>query len=69
MGVTSSRPPSGEGAEFSRNGIALTANGGAAATGPLLERRHELARIEVALAEARMGRGTLVVIEGPAGIG
>jgi predicted ATPase len=35
----------------------------------LLERRHELARIEVALAEARAGRGTFVVIEGPAGIG
>jgi DNA-binding CsgD family transcriptional regulator len=40
-----------------------------AATGPLLERTQELARIESALAEARTGRGRLVVIEGPAGIG
>jgi DNA-binding CsgD family transcriptional regulator len=42
---------------------------GAAATGPLLERSEELARIESALTEARSGRGTFVVIEGPAGIG
>ena len=41
----------------------------AAATGPLLERNEQLARIESALAEARAGRGTFVVIEGPAGIG
>jgi len=41
----------------------------AAATGPLLERNVELARIESALAQARTGRGTFVVIEGPAGIG
>ena len=41
----------------------------AAATGPLLERNEELARIESALAEARSGRGAFVVIEGPAGIG
>jgi DNA-binding CsgD family transcriptional regulator len=41
----------------------------AAATGPLLERNVELARIESALAEARTGRGTFMVIEGPAGIG
>ena len=41
----------------------------AAATGPLLERTAELARIESALAEARSGRGTFVVVEGPAGIG
>ena len=34
-----------------------------------LERSEELARIEAALAEARTGRGTFVVIEGPAGIG
>ena len=40
----------------------------AAATG-LLERSEELARIDVALAEARAGRGCFVVIEGPAGIG
>ena len=39
------------------------------ATGQLLERSEELARIESALAEARAGRGTFVVIEGPAGIG
>src|SRR6185436_10195766 len=42
---------------------------GTAVTGPLLERSDELARIESALAEARAGRGTFVVIEGPAGIG
>src|SRR6478609_11154282 len=42
---------------------------GTAVTGPLLERSDELARIESALAEARTGRGTFVVIEGPAGIG
>ena len=42
---------------------------GARATGQLLERSEELARIESALAEARTGRGTFVVIEGPAGIG
>jgi DNA-binding CsgD family transcriptional regulator len=41
----------------------------AAATGPLLERSEELARIESALAEARSGRGRFVVVEGPAGIG
>ena len=41
----------------------------AAATGPLLERSAELARIESALAEARAGRGRFVVVEGPAGIG
>ena len=40
-----------------------------AAPEPLLERSEELARIESALAEARAGRGTFVVIEGPAGIG
>src|SRR5215213_5473889 len=40
-----------------------------AATGQLLERSEQLARIEWALAEARAGRGTFVVIEGPAGIG
>src|SRR5512132_1544817 len=41
----------------------------AAAPGQLLERSEELARIESARAEARAGRGTFVVIEGPAGIG
>src|SRR3954451_14114729 len=41
----------------------------AAATGALLERSEELARIESALADARTGRGTFVVVEGPAGIG
>jgi DNA-binding CsgD family transcriptional regulator len=35
----------------------------------LLERSEELARVEAALAEARAGRGTFVVLEGPAGIG
>jgi DNA-binding CsgD family transcriptional regulator len=35
----------------------------------LLERSEELARIESALAKARSGSGTFVVIEGPAGIG
>jgi DNA-binding CsgD family transcriptional regulator len=39
------------------------------ATGPLLERSAELARIESALADARNRRGRLVVVEGPAGIG
>ena len=41
----------------------------AAARGPLLERSAELARIEAALGEARLGHGRFVVIEGPAGIG
>jgi DNA-binding CsgD family transcriptional regulator len=41
----------------------------AAASGQLLERSEELARIESALAEARSGRGTFLVVEGPAGIG
>src|SRR5215204_7719828 len=41
----------------------------AVATRQLLERSEELARIDSALAEARAGRGTFVVIEGPAGIG
>ena len=41
----------------------------AAVTGPLLERSDELARIESALTDARLGRGRLVVVEGPAGIG
>jgi DNA-binding CsgD family transcriptional regulator len=35
----------------------------------LLERHEELAKIEFALAEARDGRGSFVVVEGPAGIG
>jgi DNA-binding CsgD family transcriptional regulator len=41
----------------------------AAASGQLLERSEELARIESALAAARSGRGTFVVVEGPAGMG
>src|SRR5215468_8733714 len=41
----------------------------AAVTSPLLERSDELARIESAFSEACSGRGTLVVVEGPAGIG
>jgi predicted ATPase len=41
----------------------------AVATGALLERSDELARIESALADARTGRGRFVVVEGPAGIG
>jgi DNA-binding CsgD family transcriptional regulator/tetratricopeptide (TPR) repeat protein len=41
----------------------------AATSGQLLERSEELARIESALAAARSGRGTFVVVEGPAGIG
>jgi DNA-binding CsgD family transcriptional regulator len=40
-----------------------------AANDPLLERHDQLERIEAALTEARAGRGTFVVIEGPAGIG
>ena len=43
--------------------------GGATAGQPLLERSEELARIETVLARAREGRGSLIVIEGPAGIG
>ncbi len=35
----------------------------------LLEREDDLARIEGGLARARDGRGTLVVVEGPAGVG
>src|SRR5262249_32720716 len=42
---------------------------GPAVTGPLLERDDEVARIDSALSEACAGRGRLVVIEGPAGIG
>ena len=42
---------------------------GATAGPPLLERSEELARIERELARARDGRGSLVVLEGPAGIG
>src|SRR6476660_8618369 len=41
----------------------------AAGKEPLLERSAELARMEAALGEARLGRGRFVVIEGPAGIG
>jgi DNA-binding CsgD family transcriptional regulator len=41
----------------------------AVAGAPMLERSAELARIETALGEARLGRGRFVVIEGPAGIG
>jgi DNA-binding CsgD family transcriptional regulator len=43
--------------------------GSATVGASLLERDHELARIEAAFAEAREGRGTFVVLEGPAGIG
>src|SRR4029450_2307449 len=39
------------------------------ATGQLLDRSEELARIESVLAAARSGQGTFVVVEGPAGIG
>jgi hypothetical protein len=35
----------------------------------LLEREDELARIHGSLARARDGRGNLVVVEGPAGVG
>src|SRR5437764_7936249 len=41
----------------------------AVATEQLLERGEQLARIELALTEARAGRGRFLVIEGPAGIG
>src|SRR5256885_16504838 len=41
----------------------------AVATEQLLERGKQLARIELALTEARTGRGRFLVIEGPAGIG
>jgi hypothetical protein len=69
VGVTSSRAPRGEGAELPHVGRAPEAYEPAARTGALLERSSELARIESALAAARSGRGTFVVIEGPAGIG
>lgn len=36
---------------------------------PLLERAHEIARLHAALDDAAEGRGRLVVVEGPAGIG
>jgi len=35
----------------------------------LLERDDELEHVEAALAQARAGRGRIVVVEGPAGIG
>jgi DNA-binding CsgD family transcriptional regulator len=41
----------------------------AARTGALLERSEELASIAAALADARSGHGSFVVVEGPAGIG
>jgi predicted ATPase len=41
----------------------------AARSAGVLERDAELARIEVAVAGAREGRGSLVAVEGPAGIG
>jgi DNA-binding CsgD family transcriptional regulator len=41
----------------------------AAATARLLERGEELARIQSAFDQARSGRGTFLVLEGPAGIG
>lgn len=50
-------------------GVRVKQMNGAALTGQLLERGEELVRIESALSEARAGRGTFVVIEGPAGIG
>ena len=43
--------------------------GSAPVSESLLERHDELARIESALAEARAGLGSFVVLEGPAGIG
>jgi DNA-binding CsgD family transcriptional regulator len=66
--VTSWRPRLADGIEPPRIG-AWPASEGAAATEPFLERRRELKRIEAALAEARLGRGRFVVIEGPPGIG
>src|SRR4029077_3037204 len=41
----------------------------AAADIPLLERGEELARIESLLGRVRDGRGSFLVLEGPAGIG
>jgi DNA-binding CsgD family transcriptional regulator len=56
--------------DFPGNGCRLSGTmKQAAAAGQLLERSEELARVESALAEARSGRGTFLVIEGPAGIG
>src|SRR5262245_8711501 len=54
---------------FRTMGVRVKQMNPAAVTGQLLERGEELARIESALSEARAGRGTFVVIEGPAGIG
>ena len=53
------------GARYSRQEMELAAVPGV----PLLERSEELARIESAFARARTGRGSFLVIEGPAGIG
>jgi ATP/maltotriose-dependent transcriptional regulator MalT len=60
---------SGERRDFPRVGSRLVQMNVAPAAEPLLERSDELARIESALAEARAGRGTFVVIDGPPGIG
>lgn len=38
-------------------------------TGPLLERQHELGMLREAIASASDGRGSVVLVEGPAGIG
>jgi DNA-binding CsgD family transcriptional regulator len=67
--LTSSPPYSGQSAEFPGVDGVLEAYEGDEATGTLLERNEELARIESALAEARTGRGRFLVVEGPAGIG
>ncbi len=54
----------------SARGASDTRPAGVRAARPLLERRHELGRIEATLAEACCaGHGRFVVIEGPAGIG
>src|SRR5215208_5686596 len=54
---------------FRTMGVRVDRMNQATAPEQLLERGEELARIESVLAEARAGRGTFVVIEGPAGIG
>jgi DNA-binding CsgD family transcriptional regulator len=47
----------------------LTGLASVASRTDLLERTEELGRVEAALAEASSGRGRLVVVEGPAGMG
>ena len=60
-------PPQRGPTEDLTEGVSV-AEGGAAAV-PLLEREGELARLGAALSRARHGRGHVVLVQGPAGIG